>query len=138
MSYRIRHCVACPHCQTCYLIGFSPYANGSYLISTSVGSFEEYALYCSCQRSPMPSRWRAGELRASEVSDAAYRRGYGSPDEVIPFPKPRVEATHIFLAESTRRSPRTRTISRPLEQCASTPSGAGDCSVSRYAEDERS
>ena len=50
MGYRIRHCVECPKCRICYVIGRSPYANGSCLIPTVAGSQEEYALYCSCSR----------------------------------------------------------------------------------------
>ena len=41
----------------------------------------------------MPSRWRASEMLACDVSDSAYRRGYGSADEVIRFSKQRVETT---------------------------------------------
>jgi hypothetical protein len=83
MSCRIRHCISCPHCFTRYLIGFSPYANGSYLLSPSAGSLEEYALYCSCRQFPVPSRWKGNEIRTCEVSNSAYRRGYGSPEEVM-------------------------------------------------------
>lgn len=83
MSNRIRHCVLCAHCHTRYLIGFSPYANGSYLASTPVGCFEEYALYCSCTQSTVPSRWLGSEILTCEVSNSAYRRGYGSREEVI-------------------------------------------------------
>lgn len=82
MSYRVRHCVTCPVCFTRYLIGFSPYANGSYIVSSRVGSFEEYTLYCSCKRWPISSRWRDSELRTCVVSYSAYQRGYGSPAEV--------------------------------------------------------
>lgn len=92
MSCRIRHCVSCPFCLTRYLIGFSPYANGSYLVSNSVGSSEEYALYCSCRRFLAPSRWRSTEISACEVSNSAYRRGYGSPEEVLPFADQRAKA----------------------------------------------
>jgi len=83
MSYRIRHCISCPHCRTRYLMGFSPYANGAYLLSSSVGLIEEYALYCACKQLPVPSRWTGDEVKTCEVSDSAYRRGYGSPEEVM-------------------------------------------------------
>ena len=83
MGCRIRHCISCPRCRTRYLMGFSPYANGSYLLSTSSGLLEEYALYCSCSRYPLPSRSGASEIRTCEVSNSAYRRGFGSPDEVM-------------------------------------------------------
>ena len=83
MRCRIRHCISCPHCRTRYVLGFSPYANGSYLLLTAVGSLEEYTLCCSCTRLPTPRRWKAGEIRAYEISNSAYCRGYGSPDEVV-------------------------------------------------------
>ena len=82
MTYRIRHCVFCPHCLTRYLIGFSPYANGAYLESIGVSSAEEYVLYCSCRDFPAPSRWRESETRPCGVSNFAYHRGYGTPDEI--------------------------------------------------------
>ena len=82
MSCRIRHCVSCPVCFTRYLIGFSPYTNGSYIVCSREGSFEEYTLYCSCRQWPMPTRWREKELRACVVAYSAYQRGYGSPAEV--------------------------------------------------------
>lgn len=82
MSCRIRHCISCPHCRTRYIIGFSPYGNGSYLLSNPFGSLEEYLLYCSCGGVPVPSRWRDSEIKACEVSGPVYRRGYGSPEEV--------------------------------------------------------
>lgn len=63
-------------------MGFSPYANGSYLVSTPAGTFEEYILYCSCESFARPSRWRGSEVRTCEVSDSAYHRGYGSQEEV--------------------------------------------------------
>ena len=138
MSCRIRHCVSCPHCGNCYLIGFSPYANGSYVVSTSVGSFEEYALYCSCKRLPMPSRWKASEMKPCEVSDTAYRRGYGSPEEIIPFSEQRVEATHICVSISTTRFPGARTLTRPLEHCSSHASSAAESSASQYTGHGRS
>jgi len=31
MTRRIRHCIECPKCRTRYLVGYSPYRNGSYL-----------------------------------------------------------------------------------------------------------
>jgi hypothetical protein len=52
MRAHIRRCVECPKCRTRYLIGFSPYANGSSLLPTAVGSSEEYTLYCACCRPP--------------------------------------------------------------------------------------
>src|SRR5215831_18667802 len=96
MSYRIRHCVACPVCFTRYLIGFSPYANGSYIVSSRVGSFEEYTLCCSCRRWPISSRWTESEIITCVVSYSAHQRGYGSPTEVK-FADPQTESTDVVL-----------------------------------------
>lgn len=82
MSFRIRHCVECPKCCTRYLIGFSPYRNGSFLVSFVAGSLEEYALFCSCGRPAIHSRWSWSELKTYAVSNRAYDRGYGPPDEI--------------------------------------------------------
>jgi len=81
---RIRHCVECPKCLTRYLIPFSPYSNGSYLIRTVEGCSDEYALFCSCRKSTAASVWRWNELKICAVSSAAYDRGYGTPEEIVP------------------------------------------------------
>ena len=83
MPARIRHCVECPECFTRYLIGFSPYRNGSYLVSFLTESSEEYKLFCSCGRPPISSRWRWSELNLYSVSNQAYDRGYGPPAEIL-------------------------------------------------------
>jgi len=85
MGYRIRHCVECPKCRICYVVGRSPYANGSCLIPTVFGSQEEYALYCSCSRMPIRSLWRWKDVKNYAVSKAAYNRGFGTQDEVFPM-----------------------------------------------------
>src|ERR1700733_2368 len=84
MSFRIRHCVQCPRCQTKYLIGFSPYANGAYLVRCNQGSEEEYILYCFCERAGSSKRSRWSKLQECHVAKQAYARGYGSPREVWP------------------------------------------------------
>ena len=83
MSWRVRHCVECPRCLTRYLIGFSPYGNESYLVPNVGGSSEEYTLYCSCKGRSVASRWRWGDVKTCAVSRVAYRRGYGTPEEVL-------------------------------------------------------
>jgi hypothetical protein len=83
MSHRIRHCVECPKCLTRYLIAFSPYRNGSYLVPTVVGCSEEFILYCSCKRPSVVSRCRWSEVKACEVSRAAYARGYGTAEQIV-------------------------------------------------------
>ena len=103
MACRIRHCVSCPHCLTRYLIGFSPYVNGSYVVSNRESGVEEYILYCSCKRFPAPSRWRQAEVRACAVSNFAYRRGYGSPEEVL-FVDQRGEAMDLYTQLNLKES----------------------------------
>jgi hypothetical protein len=80
---RIRHCVECPNCRILYLVSLSPYRNGSYLMPTMRGSSREYALYCSCRRGSAARVWRWSEVKACEVSKAAYDRGYGTGDEIL-------------------------------------------------------
>ncbi len=82
MADRLRHCVECPECCTRYLIGFSPYRNGSYLLSFVTDSSEEYKLLCSCRRPPVCSRWNWSEMKKYAVSNGAYARGYGQADEI--------------------------------------------------------
>lgn len=84
MSPRVRHCVACPRCQTYYLIAFSPYKNGAYLVRFGEGSGEEYVLYCFCEGTPFASRWRWRQVKECQVTRQAYDRGYGSIPEVRP------------------------------------------------------
>jgi len=81
MTRRIRHCVECPKCRTRYLIGASPYTNGAYLVH-SPADLEAHTLYCPCGKSAFTSRW--SDSRTYVVSNPAYDRGYGSPDEVYP------------------------------------------------------
>lgn len=84
MTARIRHCVECPKCFTRYLVGFSPYRNGSCLVPLAKGFMEEWTLYCSCGRPPSPSRWNWSELKMYTVSNQAHDRGYGAPEEIVP------------------------------------------------------
>ena len=83
MTTRVRHCVECPKCLTRYLLGFSPYPNGSYLVPLAEGLSEGWTLYCSCGSPPSPSRWSWMELKSYMVSARAYNRGYGRPEEVV-------------------------------------------------------
>lgn len=101
MADRIRHCVECPECRTRYLIGFSPYSNGSWLVSLPSNALEEYRLFCSCCRPAVCSAWKRNELASYAVSSRAHARGYGSPEEIWPF---RQEASQFRggLRESER------------------------------------
>jgi hypothetical protein len=85
MKSRIRHCVECPKCRTRYLVGFSPYRNGSCLIPVAEGISQEWTLYCSCGRPPSSSRWAWGDLKMYTVSNQAHDRGYGPPEEIVPL-----------------------------------------------------
>jgi len=82
MTVRIRHCVECPRCLTRYLVGFSPYPNGSYLVPHE-GMPEEWTLYCSCARPASSSQWAWSDLKMYSVSNPAHSRGYGPPDEIV-------------------------------------------------------
>jgi len=83
MRGRIRHCVECPRCLTRYLVAFSPYRNGSYVVSAVAGFPEGCTLYCSCGSPPFSSRWRWSEVKTYVVSKQAQDRGYGTPDEIV-------------------------------------------------------
>ena len=80
---RVRHCLECPKCRTRYMPGSSPYDNGSYLVPIAENGLSGWILYCSCGSPRASSEWRWSELKAYEVCGPAYRRGYGSPDEVF-------------------------------------------------------
>jgi hypothetical protein len=84
MPMHIRRCAECPKCSTRYLIGFSPYWNGSYLTSTARGSSEEYTLYCSCCVPPAASQWKWSDMKTFAVARAAHERGYGNCAEIFP------------------------------------------------------
>jgi hypothetical protein len=75
MRCRIRHGVECPNCLTRYLVAFSPYSNGSYLVPTVSGSLGECILYCSCSRPHVRSRWQWNDVKAYVVSKRADDRG---------------------------------------------------------------
>lgn len=87
MPARLRHCVECPECCTRYLIGFSPYSNGAYLVSEAGEAAGDYQLFCFCRRPRVVSRWSRNELKVYEVSNAAYLRGYGSVGEIWLSPR---------------------------------------------------
>jgi len=85
MTNRLRHCVECPKCRTRYLVGYSPYANGSYLLARTPGRADEWILYCRCASPPACSQWRWSDLKTYDVSGKAHERGFGSPDEIVRF-----------------------------------------------------
>jgi hypothetical protein len=68
-----------------YLVGFSPYSNGSYLVPAIAGRGDEWTLYCRCATPPASSRWRWSEMKTYDVSGQAHERGYGTPDEIVRF-----------------------------------------------------
>jgi hypothetical protein len=61
---------------------FSPYRNGSYLIPLTAHGASGWILYCSCRMPPASSQWGSTDLKPYEIRGQAYRRGYGSPEEV--------------------------------------------------------
>jgi hypothetical protein len=105
MGFRFRHCVECPECSTRYLVGFSPYGNGSYLVSLRAESAEEYKLVCSCCRPPVYSRWSRSELKMYAVSNQAYASGYGSAQEIWVLKAYR-ESTGVSMHSEPRRRQR--------------------------------
>jgi hypothetical protein len=82
MPRQIRNCIECRECHTRYVIGSSPYHNGSYLVSNISGLPNVIRLYCSCHFQ-MPQLVKTGELRVYAVSEWAHERGYGSPEEIV-------------------------------------------------------
>src|SRR5260370_2185115 len=83
MASRIRHCVECPRCRPRYLVGFSPYENGSCVVPTAAGSWDEWILHCSCGTPSYASRWNGNELKAYVVPSEAHQRGYGPEQEIM-------------------------------------------------------
>jgi hypothetical protein len=82
MPSRIRYCIECRECHTRYVIGLSPYHNGSYLVSNASGFGNVVGLYCCCSLRT-PQELKSAELQTYAVSEWAYKRGYGSPDEIV-------------------------------------------------------
>jgi hypothetical protein len=74
MTYRLRHCAECPRCGTRYLVGFSPYSNGSYLLPVVIGRNDQWTLYCRCASPPACSFWRSSDLKTYDVSGTAHER----------------------------------------------------------------
>lgn len=85
MSHRIRHCVECPECRTRYVIGFSPYDNGTCLLIRREGNSERYTLLCSCGEPFSITRLHEKALIRCVVLTCAYQRRYGSSDEIAPL-----------------------------------------------------
>jgi hypothetical protein len=83
MGCRIRHCVECPRCRTRYLVGFSPYENGSYLVPITAGCWDEWILHCSCGTPSYASRWNCNELKMYVVPSEAHLRRYGPEQEIV-------------------------------------------------------
>ncbi len=85
MSHRIRHCVECPECHTRYMIGFSTYQNGTLPLRRREENSERYTLLCSCGEPFSITRFSEKMLIRYVVLTPAYRRGYGSPGEIVPL-----------------------------------------------------
>jgi hypothetical protein len=101
MTVRVRHCVQCPVCLTYYLVGFSPFSNGSYLLASLPYAPDECTLYCSCRTPAVRSRWRGSDGVACEISKNAHQRGYGTAGEISPIRvnrEPWVIDAHRYLS----------------------------------------
>jgi hypothetical protein len=98
----VRHCLECPKCLTRYLIGFSPYRNGSYLVRNAPGSRAEYVLYCACRIPFVSTLWKEEELKSYEVSKIAYDRGYGPPEDIVQIRYDSGQSRPLDLAELVR------------------------------------
>lgn len=85
MASRVRQCVECPKCRTRYLLGSSPYRNGSLLMPLTKGLADEWTLYCSCRNPHIPSRWNWTELKWYAIPPQAYKRGFGPAEEIVPM-----------------------------------------------------
>ena len=83
MSWRRRSCVECRKCSTRYVIGSSPYPNGSFVVRQGRGFQEELVLYCTCANPPAISHYGTNEIKRYVVSIIAHHRGYGSEKEIV-------------------------------------------------------
>ena len=83
MPSRIRSCVECPKCHTRYVIGSSPYPNGSYIVAQPFAAPDLVRLYCICGDLPSSYAFKFSELKMYAVSEWGERRGYGSPEEIV-------------------------------------------------------
>jgi hypothetical protein len=83
MSSRIRSCVECPKCHTRYLIGCSPYHNGSYIVAYPPAAADLLRLYCTCGDLLTSHTFKFSELKMYAVSEWAEKRGYGSAEEIV-------------------------------------------------------
>jgi len=79
----LRHCVECRNCRTRYLLAFSLFRNGSYLVRIPASCPTEYTLYCTCQTPAISSRHRENEVRRYVVTKTAHERGYGNSAEIV-------------------------------------------------------
>jgi hypothetical protein len=104
MPVRIRRCAECPKCHTRYLLGFSPYRNGSYLLPVAVGAIDEYVLHCACGKPPVCTRVNCAHFRAYVVSKLAHHRGYGAPEEIVLISEPQSDPASLLtgLSHPTR------------------------------------
>jgi hypothetical protein len=83
MPLRLRSCVECPRCHTRYIIGANPYRNGSYISGNLSEDSDVRNLYCCCTGRFGLLQFKLSELMTYSVSEWAYNRGYGSPDEIV-------------------------------------------------------
>jgi hypothetical protein len=83
MPLRFRHCIECPKCNTRYVVGSSPYDNGSYVLPLIAGDIDDWVLYCACQTPRIRRQCHWSEMKMCAVSKSAANRGYGSAEEMM-------------------------------------------------------
>jgi hypothetical protein len=83
MPLRFRHCIECPKCNTRYVVGSSPYDNGSYVLPLIAGDIDDWVLYCACQTPRIRRQCQWSEMKMCAVSKSAANRGYGSAEEMM-------------------------------------------------------
>jgi len=83
MTLHLLSCVECPRCHTRYIVGASPYRNGSYIEAYSSGDANLCRLFCPCSDEPRYLPFKLSELKTYSISTWAYARGYGSREEIV-------------------------------------------------------
>jgi hypothetical protein len=85
MTLHLLSCIECPRCHTRYIVGASPYRNGSYVSSHPSEGPDVHSLYCSCtgRFGFFLLKFKSSELKTYSVSEWAHARGFGSPDEIV-------------------------------------------------------
>ena len=81
MPSRICRCLTCPSCHTRYATRHATYANGA-SIAADPAAADLFKLCCACGQSYL---FKRSQLQTFVLTQSAYLRGYGSPDEIMPI-----------------------------------------------------